>query len=606
MKFRLISFIFFMVILILPGIAAQAQQSIVWESRFYNNAYLQGAPVLRRQDSNIAFNWGQGSPGSGVNADNFTARFGTDVFLPAGTYRFYVLADDGVQLNVAFNNLIINTFNQPRPGQLLTADIQLAAGTHHLQLDYREVTGDAHVFLSWANLATNPTGPNFSVPAAQPPAPITTGAWTAQYFNNANLSGNPVAILSEVGPSHNWGQGAPLTNMAADNFSARWTSSQVLEGTYQITVRADDGVRVLVDGVTYINEWHSATGQTYTANFTVGRGSHTIVVEYLEIGGLAFLEYGLQPISGGVTVPNIPVSNIGWTAQYYSNPTLTGSPVLVRAENGPSQNWGRGAPAVGMPENNFSARWSSVQPLSAGNYRLDVRADDGVRVYVNGVARINEWHSATDQTYTATFTLPTGSHNFVIEYLEVEGLAFLDYSLTRTDNVQPYTPPATVNTNARITVTSPTLNVRNAPNSITGTVLTRITQGQSYPIIGRNVDSSWWQVDVNGTRGWVSGQFTSASNIQNIPVTDTSANITAPNTGFSLTTNATVNLRSGPNTVFSVQAVVPEGRQVQIIGRNIGTTWWKVSYNGVVGWMNAGFVTVQPGLNINRIPIAIL
>ena len=150
--------------------AAIAQQGVVWESKFYNNGLLQGPEIIRRQDSAIAFNWGQGSPGSKVNADNFTARFGTDVYLPEGSYRFYVLADDGVQLFVDFNNLIINTFNQPRPGQLLTADIRLGAGTHHLQLDYREVTGDAYVFLSWADLATNPTGPNFPVSSAQPPA----------------------------------------------------------------------------------------------------------------------------------------------------------------------------------------------------------------------------------------------------------------------------------------------------------------------------------------------------------------------------------------------------------------------------------------------------
>jgi uncharacterized protein YraI len=602
---RLISTLLAGIFLILTSALALpstlAQENPVWETRFYNNAYLQGTPVLRRQDSALAFNWGHGSPGRGVNVDNFTARFGTDVFLTEGTYRFYVLADDGVQLFVDFNNLIINTFNQPRPGQLLTADIKLGTGTHHLQVDYREVTGEALLYVSWANLATNPSGPNFPVAPAQPPAPINSGTWTAQYYSNPHLSGNPVAIMSEIGPSHNWGQGAPLNNMPSDNFSARWTSSQVLEGSYQISVRADDGVRVLGNGVAYINEWHGATGQTYVANFSVPRGTHTITVEYYEAGGLAFLEYGLQAVGGNV--PNVPVVSTGWAAQYYSNPHLAGSPSMIRSENGPSQNWGQGAPFAGMPQDNFSVRWTSVQALSAGNYRIDVRADDGVRVLVNGVAYINEWHGATGQTYSSTFSLPTGNHNFMIEYYEAGGAAFIDYSLTRTDSVIPYTPPPSVVTGASITVNANTLNVRNAPNAITGAVLTRISRGQSFPVMGRNVDSSWWQVNVNGTQGWVSGGFVTTANIHNVPVTNTSAIVNAPATGFTLTTNNNVNLRSGPATSYSIQLVIPRGQNPQIVGRNSNTTWWKVNFNGVVGWVSAGFVSPQFGLDLNRIPV---
>jgi uncharacterized protein YraI len=467
-------------------------------------------------------------------------------------------------------------------------------------VDYRENSGDAYLYVSWANLATNPSGPNFPSAPAQPP-PVTSGAWTASYYSNTGMSGNPTAILSEVSPSHNWGQGAPVPNMSGDNFSARWTSSHILGGTYQVSVRADDGVRVLVDGIAYINEWHGATGQNYVANFTVSSGSHTITVEYYEASGAAFLDYNLQQVGG--SIPNVPVGGVGWTAQYYSNPNLSGSPSMIRSENGPSQNWGSGAPIAGMPADNFSVRWTSVQSLSAGNYRIDVKADDGVRVTVNGVLRINEWHGATGQTYTTTFSLPTGSHNIMIEYFEAGGAAFMEYSLTRTDNVQPYTPPPSGNTGAWITVTSPTLNVRNAPNVTSGAVLTRITQRSSYPIIGRNVDSSWWQVDVNGVRGWVSGQFVSATNTQNVPVTDNSANVPAPVTGFTLTTNSNVNMRSGPAVNYPILTLVPQGHTAQIVARSAATNWWKVSYNGVVGWVNAGFVSPQAGLDYNRVPV---
>ena len=51
----------------------------------------------------------------------------------------------------------------------------------------------------------------------------------------------------------------------------------------------------------------------------------------------------------------------------------------------------------------------------------------------------------------------------------------------------------------------------------------RLTNGQNYPISGKNDDGSWWQFDYNGKTGWVIGSnvaVTSADTVQvaqNIP-----------------------------------------------------------------------------------------
>lgn len=318
---------------------AHAQTGIVWRTQFFNNDFLSGSAVVTRQDAEIAFNWGTGSPASGVNADNFTARFNTSTYFENKTYRFSIIADDGVKLIIDDSTVIINTFDNPRPSQTLTADIQLSAGQHKLQLDYREVKGDALVYLGWLPVSGN-NAP--VVIPQQPSAPVTPG-WTAEYFANASLSGSPSAILSVIGPSNNWGSGSPLANIPTDNFSARWTGVLQLDGTYDLTIRADDGVRVSVDGVNYINEWHSASDRTYTARFTVPFGTHRIVIEYYEAAGNAFLDYGLLRTNSGPLTPQPPQSgNVGWTAQYYNNTSLTGSPVVVQTEYGISHNWGNG------------------------------------------------------------------------------------------------------------------------------------------------------------------------------------------------------------------------------------------------------------------------
>ena len=201
-----------------------AAQNVVWTGSYYSNPTLDGSPVFTRQDSSIAFNWGSGSPGNGIGNDNFSVRWATDVSLQAGTYRFYALVDDNVRVTVDFQMTpLIDTFNQNQVGQnqvgqLIQRDISLGNGTHHIQVDYNELTTNAFVFVSFANLATNPQGPNFAAPVN---LPVAGGPWTAQYYPNTSLTGSPTLIQSEASPTHNWGNGSPTPSISNDNWSAR-------------------------------------------------------------------------------------------------------------------------------------------------------------------------------------------------------------------------------------------------------------------------------------------------------------------------------------------------------------------------------------------------
>jgi uncharacterized protein YraI len=446
---------------------ADAQQNATWTTEIFNNPYLTGPAAITRRDNTVAFNWGAGSPGSGVPVDNFSARLGADPYFPGGTYRFYILADDGVNFYFDFRSYI-NTFQQTRPDQLLRVDIPLAAGTHHIQIDYREVTNNAFLYVSWADTATNPGGPNFPAPAAPVPPGI-GGQWTAQYFNNASLSGTPAAVFSENTPTHNWGTNVPFASVFADNFSARWTAIQYLDGSpYQISVRADDGIRVTVNGVYYINEWHGATGQLYTAALNLPAGNHTIVVEYYEATGPASLEFNL---SRAYTTPNQP------------------APV---PNNGPS--------AI---------------------------------------------------------------------------------------------------------VTTPMLNVRNAPDAINSAILTRIAQGQSYAVVGRNAERTWWQLNVNGTIGWVNANYVSVFNVQNVPVTNSGSPVPAPTqpTSYTLQTSGNLNIRVRPGTIYGIVGRIPTGGFAQIVARNASNTWWQVQYGGVVGWVSASYIILPANINYAAVPV---
>lgn len=582
----------------LAAVPAVAQNGAVWTGQFYNNPYLLGAPAFSRQDNAIAFNWGGSAPGEGVGADGFSVRWATDVFLPAGTYRFWALADDNVRITVDFSyRPLIDTFDTSAVGQLVSADVTLGAGSHHIQVDYREVTGDAYVYVTWANLATNPAGPNFPI---SPAPPSVSGQWTAQYFNNPTLFGQPVLVRGEASPTNNWGGGSPGAGVPNDNFSARWTANLSLSaGTYRVTTRADDGVRVFVNGALVINQWTTASGQTYTADVNLGTGTHNVVVEYFEIFGDAYIEFNLAPVGAAAPPTTIPPVGGGgaWLGYYFNNTSLSGTPAAIVSVAAPGGNWGAGSPLSSVQADNFSVRWVSTQNYAAGVYRVTAKADDGVRVLVNGSMLLDRWGTASGQTYTADVTLTAGSHTVTVEFLELGGLAYLEFSFAPV-SAAPSVPPSG-GASGTATVTAFRLNVRSGPAANTQ-ILTKISRNETYPIVGCNTDRTWWQLNVNGTVGWVSGGYVSTANAT---CSQPGAEIQPAPTGYNVVAAANVNVRVGPATSFRQLATMRAGESAAVVGRNSNASWWQVDYNGIVGWVSGAFGIMQGTPDLNRIPV---
>lgn len=114
-----------------------------------------------------------------------------------------------------------------------------------------------------------------------------TGQYLAEYYNGQTPGGTPTIEGCETSIDNDWGLSGPGNGVHVDGFSARWIGKHHFEqeGNYTFTARADDGVRVRVDGELVIDGWKDQPATTYTATRPMRAGEHEITVEYYEFWG---------------------------------------------------------------------------------------------------------------------------------------------------------------------------------------------------------------------------------------------------------------------------------------------------------------------------------
>jgi hypothetical protein len=120
---------------------------------YYDNIDFTG-PNVNRVDGTVDFDWGNGSPDSGIGPDTFSARWTGQVLADfSETYTFETEADDGVRLWVN-NVLLVDDFVDQGPTKT-SGTITLVAGQRYdIKMDYYEDGGGAVAHLRWSSPST--------------------------------------------------------------------------------------------------------------------------------------------------------------------------------------------------------------------------------------------------------------------------------------------------------------------------------------------------------------------------------------------------------------------------------------------------------------------
>jgi hypothetical protein len=405
-----------------------AYDSPYWLAEYFPNPTLSGSPALLQTVGAIAFNWGRGSPGTGLPVDGFSARWSRPTEFVQGVYRISTRVDDGVRIYID-DRLVLDEW---RDGPSRTADVDVAlGGAHLLRVEYYERSDVASVSVTIERI---------DVPTSA------SSAWRAEYFNNPSLSGVPALVREEDGRSMNglnfdFGVGSPDPRIAQDGFSARWSRRvDLVAGYYRVAARIDDGVRVYVGDRLVIDDWRDGALRVIESQPLFLAGDVPLRIEYYERTGAAAVRVDISP-AASVTPPPVPTplsprTFTRWRGEYFAGSGLSGAPVIVRNDNAIDFDWGQGAPENGVPADEFSVRWTRRLRFSPGSYRFSVRVDDGARLYIDGRLLIDAWREGAPRTVTADVSLP-GSVEVRLEYFDRTGGALVQLSYQRIDRSFP-------------------------------------------------------------------------------------------------------------------------------------------------------------------------
>ncbi len=295
--------------------------------------------------------------------------------------------------------------------------------------------------------------------------------WTGQYWNNTNFSGDPVITTVDNAINFNWGTASPIPGFInPDNFSVRWTGThQFQAGVYQFSAGRDDSVRVFVDGTLIIDAFGGGPFQTFTAQVTLSQGSHTVVVEYVEITDEAAVQ-------------------VQWSLASAAGPTPTQGPTATPRP-------------TALPPIPPGAITATVIRAAVLNVR------DAPSLGGNIVGRV-----LRGQTYQIVGRDPHARW-FLIQLHDRQGWVWGYYVFVDGNEFTPPIASATTLvlpgglTDTGVMAQSQAVVKLRAQPTVNSMQTGRITWGGFVPVLGRTANGVWWQVLWKGTIGWTYAPF---------------------------------------------------------------------------------------------------
>ncbi len=397
-----------------------------------------------------------------VAAAPFMQQGGTTYVVQAGDTLYSIAARFGVDVNVLAQANGISNPNSIYVGQRLTipgkaAPAPAASGKVHVVQVGETLSsiaakyGVTEAALAKANNITNANliyvGQSLVIPgtAPRPASTSSAGKWRGEYYVGTDPRGGPVFVRDDREINFKWGLCSPDSRIPCDGFSVRWSQTVTFKsGVYQFKLTVDDGARLWIDGTAVLDVWKVQPETTYTLDVPISAGKHVVTLEYFEekdaaTAQLSFKRAGNLPAgvtpccnttcptpAAGTATP--AATDAEWQATYYGNMDLTEPALAAFSQPTIDFNWGTGEPVGGVPADFFGARWVRRVAFEKRTYAFCVKADDGIRVWIDDQRLIDEWHVSNGEvSLCRDFPMTAGVHTIKVEYFEEGGSALVKF-----------------------------------------------------------------------------------------------------------------------------------------------------------------------------------
>jgi hypothetical protein len=362
---------------------------------YYNNVNTPptdpSSPASYTVVQNLGVDWGMGAPATGVNTDNFAARWLGEVVTPIdasnatrydGVYKFIIQSDEGVRLWVDGKLLVDNW--SAHTSQANEAFIYLKGNgrRYNVRIDYYELSGNATAMLYWVPANTNllpvaVPGTNLNPAISNPlPVRIKSPADRTTYSSPPTVvvDVEAVGLYSPVTGVTLLVNDVPQTTItpAAGQTIFSWTLTSLPAGTHKLSARATG------------NGWDNV---------------NRVLVPFTQWSTPAVIE--VKPASGTGT---------GLTGDYFNGTafnsiafTRSDATVELVADGNPSNTLLRDITNL----NSYSVRWTGkVNPIYSQQYTFSVQTNHQAKVWVNNTLLVDTLNTRFSGTIGLTAGTP--------------------------------------------------------------------------------------------------------------------------------------------------------------------------------------------------------
>lgn len=127
----------------------------------------------------------------------------------------------------------------------------------------------------------------------------------------------------------------------------------------------------------------------------------------------------LRPIEQRYFTKVAGTDKTGMKGEYFDNMNLSGKPILTRIDPVVNFSFGTNSAAQGVPEDQFSVRWTGKIIPPDTIYHIGTSCDDGTRLYIDAKLVIDDWTEHGEKPISAEVKLlPGKEYDVVMEYFD--------------------------------------------------------------------------------------------------------------------------------------------------------------------------------------------